>query len=155
LPELRYAILCVDRSIAYARYAHCILCGNMDLQRFHASMERGRLRGYSACFAIPTYRCAPCETASSRSVLTGASYPRSRVGLENGIAFRFKLRCCPLGHIGFPCLFRSFIRKLQARQLGALTRHFRLREALLCRWIQVEKIFCFGPRNFDSIDHRT
>ncbi len=47
--------------IAYARYAHCILCGNMDLQRISREHGAGTFAWLFRLLRYPTYRCAPCR----------------------------------------------------------------------------------------------
>jgi len=78
----------------------------------------------------------------------------ARVGFENGIAFRFKLTMLPpRATSGFPLLIPQLHTKIAGAPAWRSYSPFSdWREPLLCRWIQVAKIFCFGPRNFDSID---
>jgi hypothetical protein len=47
--------------IAYVRYAHCILCGNMDLQRISREHGAGTFAWLYRLLRYPTYRCAPCR----------------------------------------------------------------------------------------------
>jgi hypothetical protein len=47
--------------IAYARYAHCIMCGNMDLQRISREHGAGSFAWFFRMFHFSAYRCAPCR----------------------------------------------------------------------------------------------
>jgi hypothetical protein len=47
--------------IPYARYAHCALCGNLDLQRISREHGAGPFAWLFRLFHFPTYRCAPCR----------------------------------------------------------------------------------------------
>jgi hypothetical protein len=47
--------------IAYVRFTHCILCGNMDLQRISREYGAGAFSWLFRLLRFPTYRCAPCR----------------------------------------------------------------------------------------------
>ena len=47
--------------IAYVRYAHCHMCGNMDLQRISREHGAGAFNWLFRLLRFPTYRCAPCR----------------------------------------------------------------------------------------------
>jgi len=47
--------------VGYVRYAHCIMCGNMDLQRISREHGAGTFAWFFRLLHFPTYRCAPCR----------------------------------------------------------------------------------------------
>ena len=57
--ELRFYAWAVP--IAYERFAHCPLCGNMDLRRISAEHGAGSFAWLFRLLHFPTYRCAPCR----------------------------------------------------------------------------------------------
>jgi len=75
---------------------------------FHASMERGRLPGYSACFVIPPIVALRAGTASFRSVLTGGSYPRGTSWTRERNRIPFQINdAAPSGHIRLPLAYSA------------------------------------------------
>ena len=47
--------------IRYVQYAHCGMCGNMDLQRISGEHGAGTFAWLFRLLQFPTYRCAPCR----------------------------------------------------------------------------------------------
>jgi len=47
--------------VGYVLYAHCKLCGNMDLQRISSEHGQSPLAWIYRLLRVPTYRCAPCR----------------------------------------------------------------------------------------------
>ena len=48
--------------VAYARYAHCPLCGNLDLQRIDRKhVTEGAFVWLRRLLRFPAYRCDPCR----------------------------------------------------------------------------------------------
>ena len=47
--------------IAYVRFVHCGICGNMDLRRISSEHGIGAFAWLFRLLRFPTYRCAPCR----------------------------------------------------------------------------------------------
>jgi len=48
--------------VAYAKYAHCLMCGNFDLQRISGEhVKEGMFPRLSSRLHVPAYRCDPCR----------------------------------------------------------------------------------------------
>jgi len=45
----------------YLPYVHCMLCGNLDLQRISSDYVDGIFAWFFRMIHIPAYRCAPCR----------------------------------------------------------------------------------------------
>jgi len=48
-------------AVEFAAFAHCNLCGNMDLQRISREHGSGSFAWLYRMLHFPAYRCAPCR----------------------------------------------------------------------------------------------
>jgi hypothetical protein len=59
LCELRFFAWSV--AIPFLCFAHCRLCGNLDLQRISRDHVQGWIAWFFRLLQVPAYRCAPCR----------------------------------------------------------------------------------------------
>jgi len=57
--ELRFRARAIP--LSYWRYAHCSICGNLDLQRISPEYVPGTMGTIGRLLGLPSLRCEPCR----------------------------------------------------------------------------------------------